>query len=261
MTTPNPPVPPTDPSRDPSGTPTEPVPSMWAPPDDTGGNMPAAASAGVSSPGAAPMTPTAPAVFQAAAPEPDPIPVVTPVQPTVRRSAGGGLLNVALGVAVLIAASGIAFAVGRGTAPASTAAGPIGVRTFRSGAFGPGGSFDPGADAGKGQVPGGGGRFGFGGSLSIEGTLDSVTADSVTIKTANGETITVGLDANTAYHQQAAGSQADVTQGKTVVVQLSGGFRPGANAGNGNGSAKGGGTGGTNGSITLGSAGSVTVVP
>ena len=51
--------------------------------------------------------------------------------------------------------------------------------------------------------------------------------------------------------------------GKTVKVQLSGGFRPGANGnGNGNGNnGNGNGNGNGSGSISLGSAGDVTVVP
>jgi hypothetical protein len=85
--------------------------------------------------------------------------------------------------------------------------------------------------------------------------------------TANGATITVGLDSSTTYHQQASGSSSDVQSGKTVIVQVTGGFRPGAdgNPGAGNGGTGNGGTGngapGNGGPITLGTAGDVTVVP
>ena len=121
----------------------------------------------------------------------------------------------------------------------------------------PGGSFDPNGlsgnpgafpgNAGDGNGPRGG--FGLGGGLTIEGTVDSVTADSVTVKTEGGQTITVGLDTDTTYHQQTDATAAAVENGATVIVRLEGGFRPGAN---GNGAADG---------ATLGSASDVTVVP
>ncbi len=185
---------------------------------------------------------------------PEPAPGVAPVIAQLVRTASGGssrVLNLALAVAVLVAAAGVAFAVGRATAPANATAGA------GNGGLGnvAGDGALPGANGyfGRGDgVPGDGGRGGFGpgGGLSISGTVDSVTADSVTIGTESGQTITIGMESSTAYHQQAAASSSDVQAGKTVIVQLSGGFRPGANgAANGNGS------------VTLGSAGSITVVP
>ena len=107
------------------------------------------------------------------------------------------------------------------------------------------------------------------GGLSISGTVDSIGADSVTIKTSTGNTITVGLNSSTTYHQQADATSSDVTAGKTVILQLSGGgfgrgngnaggpnASPGTGAGNGNAN------GGTaNGGLTLGTATDVTVVP
>ncbi len=87
----------------------------------------------------------------------------------------------------------------------------------------------------------------------------------MTIKTATGNTITVGLDSSTTYHQQADASASDVTAGKTVILQVGGaGFRPGGNGnGNGNGNSGNGnsGNGNGNGSISLGTASDVTVVP
>ena len=53
----------------------------------------------------------------------------------------------------------------------------------------------------------------------------------MTIKTSTGNTITVGLDSSTTYHQQADATSSDVTAGKTVILQLSGG---GFGRGNGN---------------------------
>ena len=87
-----------------------------------------------------------------------------------------------------------------------------GGRFFTNG-NGPSGSFAPGA-GGFGAGGNGGRGFGFagaGGPRRSPGTVDSITADSVTIKTATGNTITVGLDSSTTYHQQADASASDVT--------------------------------------------------
>ena len=54
----------------------------------------------------------------------------------------------------------------------------------------------------------------------------------MTIKTSTGNTITVGLNSSTTYHQQADATSSDVTAGKTVILQLAGG---GFGRGNGNG--------------------------
>ena len=62
-----------------------------------------------------PTSPVAPAPVTAAPP---------PVIPAKKKSSGGGRwLNVVLGVAVAVAIAGVAFAVGRTTAPASAATG------------------------------------------------------------------------------------------------------------------------------------------
>jgi hypothetical protein len=198
-----------------------------------------------------------------------PVPVPVNVQPPQARTGSSRALNVLLGAAVLVAAVGVAFAVGRTTAPATaaTAAGATGQGggRFFTGGVGPNGSFDPN----RGTFPGGNGRgFAFGGAATIQGTVDSITSNSVTLKTAGGNTITVGLSPDTTYHQQAPATAADVSAGDTVILQVSGGFRPG----NGNGGATGngpsasgnpggGGTANGNGTITLGTASDVTVVP
>ncbi len=171
-------------------------------------------------------------------------------------------------MAVLVATAGVAFAVGRTTAPAAASSQtaievPGGGRFFTNG--GPNASFDPNdVQGGPGNGNGNGfGRVGLGAAPTIEGTVDSITADAITIRTADGNTITIGLNSSTTYHQQADASASDVQPGKTVKVQLSGGFRPGANGnGNGNGNnGNGNGNGNGSGSISLGSAGDVTVVP
>ncbi len=190
-----------------------------------------------------------PAPFRPVGPEPAPV-LVPPV--TGSRSSGSSrLLNVALGVAVLVAAAGVSFALGRATAPATAAA--TGRLGFGSGAV-PNGSFAP--DANGGFRSGNGafvGRGGFGGGLTIQGTVASVTGDSMTITTTNGQTITIGLDSSTTYHQQASATSSDVQTGKTVIIDVTGGLRGGAAEGNGGAN--------SNGTFSLGTASDVTVVP
>ena len=205
--------------------------------------------------------------FRPVAPEPETAPVV---QPPVRRSSTGSsrVLNLALALAVLVAVGGVAFAIGRATAPASGTAAVIGQNGtgtrgngFPNGSFGPngfpGGSLDPNASGRTGGFTGRGGFGALGGGLVIEGTVDSVTADSVTIKTANGTTVTVGLDASTTYHSAAPATASDVTAGASVKLQVTGSFRAGGNGG-GNGTGNGTGNGGA---ATLGTAGDITIVP
>ena len=89
---------------------------------------------------------------------------------------------------------------------------------------------------------------GFGGGLTVQGTVESVDGDTLTIKTANGQTIKVTTGASTTYHTQTDASASDVQAGKTVQVQLDGGFtgRPNASATT---------------AAPVGTAGSVTVIP
>jgi hypothetical protein len=129
------------------------------------------------------------------------------VQP---RSRSGRVLNLALGAALAIAVAGVAFAVGRGTAPVSAATGG------RNAFGGPGASFQPGGGQGFR------GGFGSDSRLSISGTVTAIGADSMTITTSSGATVEVSINGNTAYHQQSAATSADVSTGKTVVVQVEG---------------------------------------
>ena len=184
--------------------------------------------------------------FTPAPPEP------APVASSPKRRSGGRWLNVALGVALAVAIGGVAFAVGRSTAPASAATGFPGVIANGTG---PRGSFAPGAGNGGPTFVGGG--FGAGGGLTLNGTVESVDADSITIKTANGQTIEVATGADTTYHTQAPASASDVKEGSTVQVQLDFAGRGNGNGGNGGfrPNASGAPTG------PIGTAGSVTVVP
>jgi hypothetical protein len=163
-----------------------------------------------------------------------------PVAPTsnvapARGASSPRILNLALIGALVLAVAGIGFAAGRLTAPA-----PIGL----TGASGP--LVVNGADprnGGNGK-PGGGiqsGPIGLTGGPSIEGTVESITDTTLTIKTGDGQTLQIALDDSTTYHAQTDASADDVATGGKVLVRL--------NLQRGNGTA-----GGM-------SAGDVTVVP
>ncbi len=144
---------------------------------------------------------------------------------------GDRTFTILLAVGLLIAVGGVAFAVGRVTAPAQAA-------TTRGG-FGAGGFGGAGTGAGASAGAGGAGfaRGGFGGGVLVTGTVDSVSGTTMTLKEANGSTVTVNLASTTTYHAQAAATAADVTTGKQVQVevQIAGGFGgadvPGASPG------------------------------
>jgi hypothetical protein len=179
---------------------------------------------------------------------------VAPGLPVVRaqpRKAGGMWLNVVLGLAALVAVGGIAFAIGRNTAPAAAGGG-----NFPGGNF-PGGNFAPNASGGLGgNFPGGslapdasgglGGAFTRGGGFNLSGTVESITGDTLTLKTANGQTLEFGLGADTTYASKTPATAADVKPGSKVEVQLQG-------IGNGQpqGSAAASGPIGTAGSVTI----------
>ena len=147
----------------------------------------------------APVKPATPA-----APLPAPAPAAAPGR---RRSSR--VLDVALAGAAVLAIGGVAFAIGRATAPASAAVdlAPGGVITL------PGGSFDPGNGPGP--------RFALGGGLTVDGTVTAVDADSVTVKTADGNEMTFDTDGSTAYSQASDASASDVAVGDDVSVKVS----------------------------------------
>ncbi len=120
-----------------------------------------------------------------------------------------------LGVAAMIAIGGIGFAAGRFTAPASASTG----NGFDSSRFRAFASLAPGQTFNPGQFGGfGGGRNG--GLASISGTVQSIGPDSMTVKLANGSTVTIALTGGTTYHSQTAASAGDVQAGTTVTVQI-----------------------------------------
>jgi hypothetical protein len=177
-------------------------------------------------------------------------PPVVPA-PAVRRSRGARILNAVLAVAVALAIAGVAFAVGRLTAPAAAFAG-------RFGNGGPGQIFNGNGNAngsGWGQAgQGGAGGFLAGGGITVQGTVESITDTTLTLKTASGQTIQVALEGTTTYHAQSDASASDVKTGGTVLVRLN--LRGGAGNG-GPGSSPGTGTGGA----TNPTASDVMVVP
>jgi hypothetical protein len=202
--------------------------------------------------------PTTPEPFNPAAPEGSPVPTA-PVAATApvlaappagrarKGSSGGRALNIILGLAAAVAIGGVAFAAGRGTAPAAAATG------LGRGGFGaPGASFAPGASGAPGGLGGRGGfgGGGFGGGITLSGTVVSMTGETLTLKTAAGATVEVTIGSSTTYDTQTPATAADVQAGKTVQVQLAGGpgggGRPTASAAT---------------SGPLGTASSVTVVP
>ena len=157
------------------------------------------------------------------------VPVVGP-RPTARR--GGGLVNIALGGALFLAIAGVAFAAGRATAPAPVTTGAFpggngGQFPLPSGATFPGGNRPGGGNGGPGAL-------GAGGGVTVEGTVESISATTLTLKTAGGQTIQIALDSGTAYHAQSDATAQEVTTGAKVLVRLE--FGGQGAAGNGTGS-------------------------
>ncbi len=143
-----------------------------------------------------------------------------PVVPVVRPRRTTSILNLLLALAALVAVAGVAFAVGRVTTPASTAAAN---RATNGGQFG-GGPRPSGGTGGFGR--------GFGGAASIQGTVTASSPNSLTISLASGQSVTFATDGSTTFHRETAGSSADVTTGKQVIVQITGrGFGPGESPG------------------------------
>jgi len=167
--------------------------------------------------------------------------------PSPTKSKGSpAWVNVVLAVAVAVAIGGVAFAVGRSTAPTAASTG--------TGRFGNGNGFPTGSGA-----PGFGGQGGFGGrgGPTITGTVKSIDGTAMTVTTASGQTIQVTLDPTTVYSTNSPATESAVTPGSKVQVRVA--FTAGAGAGFGNG-----GNGGANGATPsgpLGTANSVTVVP
>jgi endonuclease YncB( thermonuclease family) len=84
----------------------------------------------------------------------------------------------------------------------------------------------PSAAASASATPapaGGGASSGFSGtsgaSLPTTGVVESVTGDTITVRTAAGGTVSVKLQGDTQVRQLAAAAPTDIQPGTTVVVQ------------------------------------------
>ncbi len=174
------------------------------------GAQPAAQDAPVwTAPTSAQDAPNAEPVEQAPVEQPP-----APARPSRRRS---GSVSVLLSIAALVAAAGIAFAAGRATAPSgSTGLGGNG-NDFRFGGQVPNASFVPGANGGFGGF----GDF-EGRNRVVTGTVVSVGSGTITVKLADGQTVTLDTTSSTTYNQQVAASASDVAAGQTVTIQTSG---------------------------------------
>jgi hypothetical protein len=149
---------------------------------------------------------------------PSPVGPMPPVPTATSHQRGGGWLNVVLIVALALAVGGVAFAIGRSTAPAATT-----VPGFGPGAnVGPLGSFAPGAGGGNGAGPDG--LVGSGG-LTIDGVVTSIDAGTMSVTLDSADIVTVTLDDATTYHSAAEASEEDVAVGDEVAVRVSGGGR------------------------------------
>jgi hypothetical protein len=143
------------------------------------------------------------------APRPGPQPTADPLASVVAKpkSTSGRGTSLLLGLAAAIAIGGLAFAAGRLTAPAATAS------TGRPAT---------GQLPGSGQLPGNGqgfpGRGEAMGGITLSGTVTAISADSITLELASGTSITIPLDADTAYRAATAASADEVTVGSAVTV-------------------------------------------
>jgi len=141
-----------------------------------------------------PATPVAPSVLPLAS-------VIA--KPATSSGRGTSLLLLLAGA---IAVGGLAFAGGRLTAPAAS------TTTGRTGT----GQLPGGQLPGNGQgFPGRGDAFG---GISLSGTVSAVSADAITLELASGTSITIPLDADTAYHAATTATAGDVTVGSQVRV-------------------------------------------
>ncbi|MGZ6268620.1 MAG: hypothetical protein ACXWNR_08690 [Candidatus Limnocylindrales bacterium] len=134
-----------------------------------------------------------------------------------RRASSSSLLLV---VSALVALGGVGFAVGRATSSGQTDTSQSNVSN--AGQF-------PGPNA-SGDFSGLA-RVGAAGSTSVSGTVVSVSADSITLKLANGQTVQVATGSSTTYHGQSAAAITDVTTGASVTIQTAAGPAADASAG------------------------------
>jgi hypothetical protein len=163
-----------------------------------------------------PNDPTPPPAPSWQPPAPAPAPAAAPlILPTVKPKAASSRLGTyLLGLAVLVAAAGVAFAAGRVTAPAAATNGNFPRGSFGAG-FGAGASFAPGGF-------GGGAALGANGGVSLSGKVIAIDGSTMTLQLASGQTITIDLPSTTTYHTATTASNSAVTTGSSVVVEVTG---------------------------------------
>jgi hypothetical protein len=144
------------------------------------------------------------------------------VTTTVRPAKRDRTTMMLLLVAAFVAVGGIGFALGHLTAPSASAAANA---TRAPGGFGGGRGFPslaPGQTFDTSQFGGGAGvRTGLGGVAGgVTGTVQSVTASSITIQEASGTSVTIDISGTTTYHNETSAQSSDVKVGTGVVVQI-----------------------------------------
>jgi hypothetical protein len=154
-------------------------------------------------------------------PTPTPTPKKTPIAPKKQDRTTLALLFIAAFVAV----GGIGFAFGHLTAPSATAAataasgGRVGFGGGRAlPSLAPGQTFDTSQFGGGNGGLGGRGLGGVSGGVS--GTVQSISANGITVQLANGTTQTIDISGTTTYHSAAAASSTDIKVGTSVTVQI-----------------------------------------
>ncbi len=158
----------------------------------------------------------------------DPAEAGSPQDVATVRLRRSGAVTTLLAIIALGATAGIAFAAGRATVSGTTTTGgntiPVGNGAGAARPIAPDASFVPGQPALLGDRDGLGDGLGFrGGVNAIAGTVTAVGADSITLKLANGQTVTISTASTTTFHQRNVATSSDVTAGDTVVIAVAGG--------------------------------------
>ncbi len=202
------------------GTPEAPVWQPLVEDDETDGATPTAAAAAdmadvAEMAEAAEMAPAeaAPAEIPAGLHEAPPVERIQRRSPSRAPARRSGSTTAMLMLSALVALGGIGFAVGRATSNGST-----GNQTSNGAAAG---NFEPGQF--RPDASGAPDFRGGAGSATVTGTVESVSADSMTVRLADGQTVTIALGSSTTYHGQTSATSSQVTTGSTVVVQTTAG--------------------------------------
>lgn len=129
--------------------------------------------------------------------------------------------------AMALAIGGVAFAVGRGTAPATFPGGVTLPGLTDGGVVLPGASTtptgpDPSGPPAGGPLGGGPGAVPLGGAglgLGLRGEVVAIDDETITIRLESGEEQTLALDGTTEFREATEASAETVTVGSTVDIQ------------------------------------------